>query len=214
MAQCNMQAKMRPELCPARTLSAPAGRPEAGYRPWIEVAAQVRVSVPEWGLDEAGWVHWAVPVRQGRPEPEAAAAFDPGRRAAVSGEPPGELRRGEASLDDSAAAGICEALLARWQPRVHFHPILRLASRLDEPLEGFRQRCMRLLEPVLRGAAEGDAEALARSRLQAPIESLALAGDRLGLLNLRAGVGWYPEGVEPAKPPADPLMQGETWRPR
>jgi hypothetical protein len=209
-----MRAKMRPELRPARTLSAPAGQAKAGYRPWIEVAARVRVSVPGWGLDEAGWVHWAVPVRQGRPEPEAATTFDPGRRAAFPGEPPGELRRDEASLDVSAAARLCEALLARWQPRVYFHPVLGVASRLDEPLEDFRRRCMRLLEPVMRGAAASGREAPDQTRLVAPIESLSLPGDRLQVLSLRAGVGWYPEGVEPAPPPADPLMQGQAWRPR
>jgi hypothetical protein len=209
-----MQAKMRPELRPARTLSAPAGQPEAGFRPWIEVGVQVRVCVPEWGFEETGWVHWAVPVRQGQPEPEAAATFDLGRRAAVAGEPPSELRRAEASLDGPAAGQICEALLARWQPHVHFHPVLRLASWLDEPLEEFRRRCVRLLEGVLRGAAARGKGAAERPRLEAAIETVALAGEQLQVLNLGAGVGWYPESVEPAAPRADPLIQGQAWRAR
>lgn len=203
---------MRPELRPARTLSAPAGQSKAGYRPWIEVAVQVRVSVPEWGLDETGWVHWAVPVRVGRPDLNAALPFDPGRRAAVVGEPPGELRRSEASLDGSETARICEVLLARWQPRVHFHSVLRIPSRLEEPLEDFRRRCLRLLPPLLRGGGLQGSEAAEAARLAASIESRALADDELLVLTLRVGLGWYPAGVEPAAAPADPLMRGPAWR--
>ncbi len=207
-----MRAKMRPELRPARTVSAPAGGAPVEYRPWVEVALQVRARVPAWGLEEDGWVHWAVPVRAGRPDLNAARPFDPGRRAAVVGEPPDEVRQGETTLDESEAAGICEVLLARWQPRVHFHSDLRIPSRLEESLEDFRRRCLRLLPPPLRGGGLQGSEAAEAARLAASIESRTIADDELLVLTLRVGLGWYPAGVEPAAAPADPLMRGPAWR--
>jgi hypothetical protein len=200
-----MRAVRRPDLVRPRTISAPAGAAPAGYRPWIEVAAVVRVSVAGWGLDDTSWVHWAVPVSEGQPEPSSAVTFEPGRRAALPGKPSPELRRGEAALDETAAAGLCEALLARWRPRVHYDAALRLPSRLDEPLEAFRRRCLGLFGPVpgrREGCDRGGEEA---ERLAEAIESRALSGDELEVLLWRVGVGWYPTGVEPAPASADPL---------
>jgi hypothetical protein len=207
-----MRAKMRPELCPARTVSAPVGGAPFEYRPWVEVALQVRARVPAWGLEEDGWVHWAVPVRAGRPDLNAATPFDPGRRAAVVGEPPEGVRQGETRLDESEAARICEALLARWRPQIHFHSVLRIPSRLEEPLEDFRRHCLRLLPPPLRGGGPQGSKEAEAAPLAASIESRALTDDELLVLTLRVGLGWYPAGVEPVAAPTDPLMRGPAWR--
>lgn len=200
-----MRAVKRPDLVRPRTISALTGTAPVGYRPWVEVAAVVRVSVAGWGLDDTSWVHWAVPVSEGQAEPQGAVAFDPGRRAAVPGEPSPELRRSEAALDEAAAARLGEALLARWRPRVHYSAALRLPSRLDEPLEAFRQRCIGLFGSV-PGRCEGfDRDGKETKRLAAAIESRALSGDELEVLLWRVGVAWYPTGVEPAPASADPL---------
>jgi hypothetical protein len=200
-----MRAVKRPDLVRPRTISAPTGTAPVGYRPWVEVAAVVRVSVAGWGLDDTSWVHWAVPVSDGQAEVLGAVTFDPGRRAALPGEPSPELRRGEAALNETAAARLCEGLLARWQPRVHYNAALRLPSRLDEPLEAFRQRCIDLVGPV-PGRREGsDRDGKETARLAAAIEGRALSAEELEVLLWRVGMGWYPTGVEPAPASADPL---------
>jgi hypothetical protein len=193
-----MRAVKRPDVVRPRTISAPTGTTPVGYRPWVEVAAVVRVSLAGWGLDETRWVHWAVPVSEGRVEPLGAVTFDPGRRAAVPGEPSPELRRGEAALDETAAARLCEALLARWRPQEHYNAALRLPSRLDEPLEAFRQRCIGLFGSVPGRRNRSDRDAKEIERLAAAIESRVLSGDELEVMHWRVGVGWYPTGVQPA----------------
>jgi hypothetical protein len=200
-----MRAVKRPDLVRPRTLSAPTGSAPVGYRPWVEVTAVVRVSVAGWGLDDTSWVHWAVPVSEGHAALLGAITFDPGRRAAVPGEPSPELRRGEASLDETAAARLGEALLARWRPRVHFNTALRLPSRLDEPLKAFQQRCIGLFGPEPGRRKESDRDVKETERLAAAVESRVLSGDELEVLHWRVGVAWYPTGVEPAPASADPL---------
>lgn len=178
-----MRAVKRPDLVRPRTLSAPTGTAPVGYRPWVEVAAVVRVSVAGWGLDDTSWVHWAVPVSEGQAELLGAVTFDPGRRAAFPGEPSPELRRGEAALDETAAARLGEALLARWRPRVHYNTALRLPSRLDEPLETFRQRCIGLFGPEPGRRKGSDRDVKETERLAAVIESRVLSGDELEVMH-------------------------------
>jgi hypothetical protein len=201
-----MREKMRPELVPPRIVSAPAGTAPADYRPWVEVAALVRVSFAGWDSSDEAWVHWAVPVIEGILDLNGAVSFDPGRRAAFPGEPPVELQRGEATLDEPGASSLGEALLSQWEREVHYHPVLRLASRLDEPSEAFRRRCVALATqavPRREGSAWDPKEA---TRLAAAIESRVLTGEALEVRHWRVGVGWYPAGVEPAPAPGDPLM--------
>ena len=193
-----MRQKMRPELVLPRTISAPAGTNPVDYRPWVEVAALVRVSVTPWGFSENTWVHWAVPVLEGRLEQAGAVPFDPGRRAAFAGKPPVERRRCEAALDEAVARRLYEALLAQWSPRLHYHPVLQLSSRLDEPVEVFRRWCASL---VVRGPRLGKGSASEREaagRLAEGVETRVLSGGEIEVLHLRVGVGWYPDGVEPA----------------
>ena len=200
---------MRPELVPPRVVSAPAGIMPTRFRPWVEVAVLVRMTIAAWGSLDETWVHWAVPVVGESPDPDGGVPFDPGRRAAFPGDPAPELRGGEVTIDEGSAAGLCQALHERWEPQVHYHPVLRLSSRLDEPEEEFRQRCASVFSRVARqrGGAVSDREA--RARLAAAFESRILAGDELEVLWWRVGVGWYPAGVEPASAARDPLMHDE-----
>jgi hypothetical protein len=43
-----MQQMVWPERAPPRTISAPPGTAVTSFSAWIEVAAEVRVSVAEW----------------------------------------------------------------------------------------------------------------------------------------------------------------------
>jgi hypothetical protein len=202
-----MRENMRPELVPPRIVSARAGSAPAHYRPWVEVAALVRMTIAAWGSSDETWVHWAVPVVEDSPDPDGGVPFDPGRRAAFPGDPAPELRAGEAAIDEGSAAGLCQSLRDRWRPQVHYHPVLRLSSRLNEPREEFQRRCASVFSRAARqrGGAASDREAGAR--LAAAFESRTLTGDELEVLWWRVGVGWYPAGVEPTATPVNPLMQ-------
>ncbi len=200
-----MRRVTRVELSPPRTISAPAGARAAPYRPWVEISALARVAVPDWGLTDSLWIHWAVPMRDGSAEPDRAVAFDPGRRAATPGQPAPEARASSGELDQAGAEIVREALVARWSPLLHYHRGLRLASRMDEPIDGFRRRCLALLVPLVRrldatGGGEGS------SLLVGAIETRALGSGELEVVHWRLGVGWYPSGIEPAAAPEDPRM--------
>ncbi len=208
-----MRRLMRPEFSAPRTVSSPAGGELQRYRPWVEVSALVRVSVAGWDVAETAWVHWAVPVKDGRADLEGTVVFDPGRRAAAPGEPAAELRAGESALDEEEAVRVCEALAERWRPRLHFHNQLRLASRLDEPPDAFRRRCLALLAPVLRNVDSSRRKG-EFARLAASIESRELRAGELHVLRWRVGVGWYPSGIEPAAAPEDPMMLGSQGQGR
>jgi hypothetical protein len=202
-----MLENVRPELVSPRTVSAPTGDAIPRYRPWVEVSAQVRISVEEWKLDEELWVHWAVPWLESGPDLDAALPFDPGRRAASAGEPPAELRSESVALGEDAAADLCRRLRAGWVPRAHYHPVLHLASGLDESPEAFRRRCVGLFAGAARRVQSPGREGRDAGRLGGAFETRALSGDELAVVRWRVGVGWYPAGVAPAPAPRDPLMQ-------
>jgi hypothetical protein len=194
-----MQQSMRPELVCPRTVSAPAGSQPSGFRPWAEVAALVRVSVAAWNLSEDTWVHWAAPVAKASPDPGGAFRFDPGRRAAFRGEPPAERRLEELTLDEATADHLCEAVLSGWHPCVHYNTVLRLRSRIDEPLETFRHWCASLVSggPRLRKGSALEREAA--DRVANSIVTRVLSGGEIEVVQLRVGIAWYPDGVEPAR---------------
>jgi hypothetical protein len=193
-----MQQSMRPEIVCPRTVSTPAGSPPSGFRPWAEVAALVRASVAAWDLTEETWVHWAAPVAKGSPDPGGAFPFDPGRRAAFPGEPPAEQRLEELALDEAAAESLCEALLSGWCPGVHYNTVLRLRSRLDEPVETFKHWCASLVSGGPRVRKGSALEREAADRVAKNIVTRVLSGGEIEVVRLRVGIGWYPEGVEPA----------------
>jgi len=171
-----MRRMGRLELDAQRTVSAPSGRRPSAYHPWVEVTAHVRVAVPDWDLDEPAWVHWAVPVVEGRADPSRAFAFDPGRRAATPGAPPSGARRPEATVGREEAERLCEALLAAWRSRLRKRPV-------GEPRQATGGR-------GTGGAPSGQAS-----------ESQGGEG-RLEVETWRVRVAWYPEGVEP-RPASD-----------
>jgi hypothetical protein len=198
---------MRPELSPPRTVSKPAGAGSATYRPWVEVSAFVHIAVSAWGVEDTTWVHWAMPVDDGRVEVERTINFDPNRRAATLGEPAASARVVRSELNHDEAARVCGILAEVWKPRLHYHVGLRLASSLDEPIEVFRRRCLALLAPVLRTLEPSRRESES-ARLISAIETRELSGRELKVLRWRVGVGWYPLGIEPAPAPEDPMMFG------
>lgn len=203
-----MLENMRPELVPPRIVSAPAGTEPTRYRPWVEVAALVRTTIAPWDSSDDTWVHWALPVVEEIPDPDAVVAFDPGRRAAFPGDPAPELRGGEVAIDEASVAGLCQSLRDRWRPQVHFHPVLRLCSRLDEPHDEFRRRCVSIFGRAAQqqGGATSDPEAAVR--LAEAFQSRILTGDELEVLWWRVGVAWYPAGIEPV--PVDPFMHDRS----
>jgi len=198
---------MRLEISPSRTVSSPSGIQRRRYQPWVEVSALVRVSVASWGVAETAWVHWAVPVRGGRANLDGAVAFDPGRRAAVPGEPPAEARADWSAFAEGEAVRVCDALAERWTPQLHYHTELRLASSLDEPVEGFRRRCLGVLAPALR-SLDPTRRGGEAARLVAAIESRELGSGELQVMRWRVGVGWYPSGIAPAPARREPMMLG------
>jgi hypothetical protein len=200
-----MRQKMRPELTSPRTVSAPVGAAPLVFRPWVEVAALARVSVTGWGISEETWVHWAVPVVEGRPDAARAVAFDPGRRAASPGEPSEKLRLGNAAFDDAAAGHLCDAILSAWRPSVHYNAVLRLASRLDEPIERFRRWCASLVSQAVLQEEASPSKRAAGARVAGAVETRVLTPAEIEVVRLRAGVAWYPDGVEPAPGWADRL---------
>jgi hypothetical protein len=202
-----MRRPMRPELSAPRTISRPAGAGSATYLPWVEVSALVHLAVSAWGVEDTTWMHWAMPVDDGRPNVERMIGFDPNRRAATPGEPAVSARAGRSDLNPDEVARVCEVLAEVWKPRLHFHAGLRLASGLDEPIEVFRRRCLALLAPVLRNL-ESPRCKVESARRTSTIESRELGGPELKVLRWRVGVGWYPSGIEPSPAPEDPMMFG------
>jgi hypothetical protein len=200
-----MPQKMRPELTSPRTVSAPAGAAPVGFRPWVEVAALARVSVPGWGISEETWVHWAVPVVEGRPDTARAVAFDPGRRAASPGEPPRRQRLVDAALDDATAGRLCDGILSAWRPSMHYNAVLRLASRLDEPIDAFRRWCASLVSRAVLQGEVPPSERVAAARVAGAVATRVLTPAEIEVVRLRAGVAWYPDGIEPATGLADRL---------
>jgi hypothetical protein len=94
-------------------------------------------------------------------------------------------------------------------PQVHYHPVLRLSSRLDEPREEFRRRCANIFSRVARQQGGATSGREAGARLAEVYESRTLTSDELEVLWWRVGVGWYPNGVEPVLAHVDPLVPDE-----
>jgi hypothetical protein len=196
------------ELVPSRCLLAPAGAAAAPFCPWIEIAALVDVSVVEWAFADVFWLHWAVPVRDGRVDASAAVAFDPGRRSAYAGEP-AEAERAEVyTLDRDSARGLWESLWNGSRPLLHHHVALGLTSGLGEPRSAFQRRCLRLMAPAGSAGLNEEQFAAAIAQLAAQIETRPLKESDLRVSRCRVGVGWYPHGVAPSLADPELLVKG------
>jgi hypothetical protein len=197
----------RYEIAPACRVAASPGSRPAAWSPWLEAALSLRVTVPEWQHDEGSWAHWAAPAG----DPAAAPRrYDPGRFAVVAGAPDAAAAgTAPAGLDEVAARGFVERVLAGWRPALHRQSSLGLVSRLDEPREEFRRRCLALLRPLLSGGgADREAVAARMAKVAAGIESLVLEAGRLEVRHARVAVVWYPDGRVPAVPVAELMVGG------
>lgn len=176
---------------------------------WIEAALLVRVTVPEWQYGEETWVHWTASVGEdGRPI-AVPRRFDPGRFAVAPGEPDPAVSKGAVRVGEADARKFVAGVLAQWNPVVHRQSTLGLVSRLDEPRDEFRKRCLALLRPLLHGGgADRDAVASRLAQIAAGIESEALRHDRFAVRHARIGLVWYPDGREPAAPAAELMIAG------
>jgi hypothetical protein len=164
-------------------------------------------------VNETGWAHWAMSVHGGRADVDTARPFDPSRRAAGPGEPPEAVRLDDGRLEEGETARVCEFLERRWRPELHFHPVLRLASTLGEPLDAFRRRCRAALALAMHGAM-GARRSSEAGRLVAGVESRRLGAGELEVLLWRAGVAWYASPIQPEAAPDDPMMLGPQGRGR
>lgn len=193
-------------LDPPRTIALPSGWSDPSYRPWVEVTVAADTVLPEWGLAERIWLHWAVPVRDGRLRSGEARRFDPGRRSAVPGEPE-SARRGETfQLRASEVGPLATGLLAREALEVHRLTPAGPLSAVGESLRVFRHRCLRLLGPVVSADAGSPEQTAAElGALVGGIESRRLDAGALRPIVVRARVGWYPAPLEP-QIGADDLM--------
>ena len=208
-----MRRMLRPRLEPPRTVSAPAGAVPVPYRPWVEIAARVCVDLPAWGVAERAWVHWALPVRSGAPAADAARRSDPARRAARLGEPDAGEREGDAQLAPDLAAELCAGLAAGFATRIFRCPGLGLTSRPGESRSEFAARCLDAAAPAL---ARGRSAAARRdlASVVGAIEERSLGPGEIRFDGWRAGVAWFPNGIEPATPAAEPLLHAEGGRRR
>ncbi|MFI5165295.1 MAG: hypothetical protein ACHQQS_01600 [Thermoanaerobaculales bacterium] len=195
-----MQRMVRPELTSPRTIPALPGTAPTSFSAWVEIAAEARVSVAEWGVHEDAWLHWTVPVVDGHPLVDRAVRFDPLLRAGFPGEPPAALQGEPASLDEAEAAQLCVALAAGYAPSLLFHPGLGLTSRLDEEAGEFRQRCLAVVAPALqRGLVGAELVPRALAVLRDAVRSHALVGDEFAIKRWLVRLAWYPNGVGPAR---------------
>lgn len=198
-------------MTPPRTVS-PSAREAQVFQPWLEVTLLVRVWIPQWGVDELAFSHWAA-----RWEGGAAGLswrpFEPGRWAATVGEP---AEAGGPRLDTELAGSLVVKVLELLPREMYHQPALGLVSALGESFSAFRHRC---LKAVARTVQEGllrrdPAAAVAVSRVVEDIERRALGPEEQQVLEARVGVAYYPQGVEPGLASANLMVEGgKGWRP-
>ncbi len=193
-------------------VAAPAAGQAAHYAPWLEAALLVRIEIAAWQLRDEDWAYWAALLdASGKPTGEPRR-FDRGRYAMAPGEPEGLMPLATDPIGESVAHSFVDAVLARWHPRVHRQAALDLVSRLDEPREEFRRRCLTLLRPLLgRDGAAGENLAERLGRIASGVETVDLGREEIAVRYARVGVVWYPAGREPAQSAAA-LMTGGAVR--
>lgn len=201
-----------PELEPPRHVLPRPGDPCGSWVPWLELSLLVRANVREWGHVESAWFHRAFAVGSDGSPAGDAVPFDPAARAAVPGEPPAmNGDRPPAAVAKGAAREVVAAVLSNWRPAVHRHPELEVVSRLDEPADEFRRRCLAPLRPLVQAGGGGAAAAARAARLGAlarGIETVRLDPECLEVLIARLAVVWYPAGSGPRPPASDPMVAG------
>lgn len=163
----------------------------------------------EWGYESTGWRHWAVPCRDDAPELDCAVPFDPGRRAALAGDPDALSQASSVGLDVDEATRVVTELLRGWHPELHRAAGLGLVSEVGEGREEFRRRCLRTLGGAVRsGAGRGGVGVEALDTVWSSIESRVVGSNELELLGARVGIGWYGEGDEPRAEGGELMVTG------
>jgi hypothetical protein len=179
------------------------------FSPWIEAALLLRIEVAAWAFREDSWAHWTAPLDSGGSPCGAARPFDPGRHAMTPGEPEGLEPASAVRIGEPAARAFVDAVLAQWRPVLHRQPMLGLVSRLDEPRDEFRKRCLGLLRPLLnRTGTSGEELAEKLARVAADIASVSIGREEIAVRHAEVGVVWYPAGREPATTAVDLMTTG------
>lgn len=199
---------MKLVLVAPRTLSQPAGW-TGSLVPWVEVTLVFPLHLPEWGVSERVFLHWAAQW-----PPQGAATwrpFDPGRRAARPQLPAGV---DVPQLDESLAWSWLQQLLPLVPRTLYRHQQLGLVSSLGENLARFRHRCLKAFAPLVQeGLWRRDVQAArAVAQMLEGIEEYQFS--RLEPEEARVGLGFYPEGVEPTTSSEELMIErGGAFRP-
>lgn len=195
-------------LSPPRTVSPRQG---GRFRPWLEVTLVVRVSLPQWGVEELVFSHWAAPWGE-KTSGLAWKPFDPGRLAASAGHP-GDVVGDD--LDTTRAESLVREVLGLLPQEMYRQPLLGLVSTLGESFSAFRHRCLKAVARTVReGLLRRDpAAAAVVSQVVDGIEHRRLAPEEREVLEARVTMAYYPEGVEPGLASDDLMVEGgKGWR--
>ncbi len=171
----------------------------------------VRVSVPDWGVEEVAFFHWAAPW-EGKTTGLAWRRFDPGRWAAFSGLPAAVALVPLTVAEAETLVAEVRKLLPR---EMYRQPLLGVSSAFDESFSAFRHRC---LKAVARTVKEGllrrePAAAQAVAHVVEGIERRSLKPEECELLEARVGLTFYPEGKEPSVASENLMVEGgKGWR--
>ncbi|MCS7182529.1 MAG: hypothetical protein NZ869_05405 [Thermoanaerobaculum sp.] len=201
---------MKVVVTPPRTIPAPEAQ-EAKYAAWVEITLVIQLRVPDWGVDEVVFAHWAMPW-----EGEASAGgwrrFDPGARAA---RPSAPLGVPEVTLNPERAKALVDEVRALVPRRLHRQPALGMVSQFGEELGSFRHRCLRAFAPsVQQGLLRRDPQAArAVAQMVDGIETRELTAEEGAFLEARVGLAYYPQGVEPRLLPDRLMVEGgKGWQ--
>jgi len=198
-------------LLPPRTVAPSGEGARQNLSCWLEVTLVLRLSLPEWGMEELAFAHWAAPW-EGKTAGLAWRRFEPGRWAALSGMPEGV---DEVSLSVAEAESVVREVMELLPGEMYHQPALGLVSAFDESFSAFRHRC---LKAVARTVQEGllrrdPAAAQVVAQVIDGIERKTLAPEERQLLEARVGFAFYPEGREPSLPSENLMIEGgKGWR--
>jgi len=192
----------------ARTISQPVGTGGA-FSPWVEVSLLAQLTVPDWDVAESLFLHWAAPWQSS--EARLWRPFDPGRRAASQGSPPGVAAP---ELTPQKAQELLAEVMPLLPRTLYRHKDLGLVSRLGETASSFRHRCLRAFAPTVReGLWRRDAQAAqAVARMLAGIQERTLGQQELEVVQGRVGLAWYPAGLEPTLSSESLMIEGGELR--
>lgn len=179
--------------------------------PWLEVTLVVRVSIPEWGMEELDFSHWAAPWKE-KTTGLAWRRFDPGRWAAFPGAPPGVAAH---PLTVAEAEVLVREAMELLPQEMYHQPLLGLISAFGESFSAFRHRCLKAVARTVQDGLLRREPAAARVVTQVVdgIHRKHLNPEEREVVEARVGLAFYPEDKEPSVA-SDNLMVGggKGWR--